>query len=50
MAGENEDAPYVIEVNNLLQVLLILIEGYKQGIISQQELIQGLVDLLFQNQ
>ena len=44
MAGD--DGPYVIEADSLIETLMILIEGYKQNIISKQELIHALVDLL----
>ena len=46
MAGEGEN--FIIEVEGKLQLLLLLIEAYKANIITQQELINCLVDILYQ--
>ena len=47
MAGEGEI--FMIEVEGKLQLLMLLIEAYKANIITQQELINFLVDILYQN-
>ena len=44
MAGD--DGPYVIEADSLIETLMILIEGYKQNIISKQELIHALLFII----
>ena len=46
MAGENDNGLYILEADSLIETLMILIEAYKQNIISKQELISALVDLL----
>ena len=43
MAGDDF---YIIDCDSLIEMLMILIEGYKQNIITKQELINALVDLL----
>ena len=44
-----DDDVYSIEVNNKLEVLLVIIEAYKAGVITKIELLQALVDICFQS-
>ena len=49
MPGLNSnDGLYHIEVEGRLNLLLLLIEAYRQGVITYLELVQFLVDILYQ--
>ena len=44
-----EDEIFVVEVEGMIQTLLLLIEAYKADIITLTELVQALVDILYQD-
>ena len=48
MAGQGEGDVYQIGVEEQLNALLFIIEAYKEGDISLAELINAIVDLLYQ--
>ena len=39
---------FMLEVQGTVHCLMLLIEAYKQNVISQEELVQMLVDVLYQ--
>lgn len=43
-----DDDIYIIEVEGALQFLVLIIEAYSENIISKEELINFLVDFLYQ--
>ena len=43
-----DDDIYILQVEGALQFLLLLIDAYSQSIISKEELINLLVDFLYQ--
>ena len=45
---DDDQEVYVIEVESKLQVVLILVDAYRLEIITRQELINCLVDILYQ--
>ena len=47
MAGEGIETFY-ISVESKIEALLLLIEGYKEGILTKEELVAYLVDILYQ--
>ena len=49
MAGEGENATFVIQVEGTLEAVMLLIEAYKQDIITKEELLNALVDILYQS-
>ena len=45
---EDEDQESIIEVQGRWQAIRILVIAYRAGIITRQELVQALVDLMLQ--
>ena len=49
MPNSERTEPFVIEVEGLVQTLLLVIETYKQGVLTQLELVGLLVDIIYQS-
>ena len=47
MAGDDET--FIIDIESEIEALLILIEAYKANVITKQELLSALIDLLYQD-
>ena len=46
MLGGDEEEWYILEIQGTLTFLLFLIESYKENIITQNELVQALIQFL----